>query len=212
MSYSVSIVVRPLFLSLFVLTTGFAQDSTVSLKAIKINGDSIPPKNSITVNPGDVIHAEVFASDWSPNGERLKAYDIVIPRSGFSSGASGTVLPLGWDRAVDAEDDAPCQVDSDCPAEWPVCLSPFGFCVGPDYDPSMGVFVDDLRADWVLSPCNSSANPCLALVGLDISGELIRFGGAILSVGNAPTYSPPEKYVRKLGSCRLGRRLRNLCI
>lgn len=42
------------------------QAATVSLKAIKVNGVPITPVNDLVALPGDVIYAELYASEWSP--------------------------------------------------------------------------------------------------------------------------------------------------
>ena len=66
--------------------TAFAQNPTISLEAVKINDVAITPSNSITANPGDIIEAEMFASNWSPNGEKLGAFQVNIGRASFVSG------------------------------------------------------------------------------------------------------------------------------
>lgn len=189
----------PTFASLILLSTvALAQTPTISLKAVKINDVAIARSNSITVNPGDIIEAEIFASEWSPNGERLSGYQASIDRASFGSGETGSIKPLGWDRPLALLDDIECLVskDDDCPQEFPVCLPTFGglgHCVGLEYDPGLGIFIDDLRADWVLFPCNSSRAPCWAIVLLDVSAR-IRYGGVLFERSDSTTYGPPEKY------------------
>ena len=160
------------YLLLAVSTTAVAQNPTLSLQAVKINDVPIASSHSITVNPGDMIEAEIFASDWSPNGEKLSGFQVSIDRASFASGATGHIKPLGWDRPLVALDDVGCFSDEDCPAEWPICSG--GLCVGPEYDPGLGVFIDDVRLDWVFFPCNASGASCLAIVLTDVSGSTVR--------------------------------------
>ena len=185
-------------LLLAVSTTVLAQNPTLSLEAVKINDVSITPSHSITVNPGDMIEAEIFASDWSPDGEKLSGFQVSIDRASFASGATGHIKPLGWDRPLVALDDVGCFSDEHCPAEWPICSG--GLCVGPEYDPGLGVFIDDLRLDWVFFPCNSSGSPCTAFALLDTSA-FIRYAATPLLLANYITYNPPKKYC---GTMRLG--------
>ncbi len=178
----------------------FAQNPTLSLKAVRLNGESIAPTNSIAANPGDVIEAEIFASDWSPNGEKLRGFESVVGREAFQSGDSGTVLPLGWDRPPLIDDDICCgdfcEPPEVCPPEFPVCA--FGrICIGTEYDPDQGVFINQDREDWVFW-CAGSAEPCLGLPFWDTSGAVIRHAAVLLSRSDASVYTPPEKYCGSL--------------
>ncbi|MCH7592390.1 MAG: hypothetical protein IH989_06400, partial [Planctomycetes bacterium] len=122
------------------------QNATLSLKAVQVNGVSITRANTISVNPGDVVTAEIFIRDWTRTVERLLSYQTAINRASFASGTRGTVLPLGWDAPP--TDDIGCTTSADCPAEFPVCeviLAQNGICVGPNHDPSQGVFIDGTR-------------------------------------------------------------------
>jgi len=68
----------------------------LSLKAVKINDQTIPPSNQITVAPGDKIECDIILSNWSP-GELdfgVKAYQVALIGDSFFSGERGTVLPL----------------------------------------------------------------------------------------------------------------------
>ncbi len=175
-----------------VLASGVVADPTISLKAIKINGGSIAPSGLIEVSPGDTIDTEFYASDWSPSGERLRAFQASIRRSSFSNGTRGTVLPLGWDRPAKSEDDLCCSCDPPdiCPAEYPVC-DPTGFCVGTTFDPTTGMLLDQNHPDWVFT-CGLS--PCSAIPAVDYSGALMRFAGTLISPGDAALYVSPPKY------------------
>lgn len=56
-------------------------------------GGLIQPANDLVVVPGDVVVAEVFGSDWSPNAELLGNYEIAIDDAGFTSGRRGSIRP-----------------------------------------------------------------------------------------------------------------------
>ncbi len=87
-----------------VLTGGArAQDPVLlmpvfSLEAYEVNSLPIPngPATKITVGPGDVITAKIMIRNWSPNGQRLRAYQAKLDPAGFSSGTAGKVLPAGF--------------------------------------------------------------------------------------------------------------------
>lgn len=178
-------------------TIGFGQTPTISLHAVKINDVAIAASDSITVNPGDIIEAEVFVSEWSPNGETSVAFQASIARASFVSGTQGSIAPVGWDRTLLDEDDIACPNGvGDCPSEWPVCMAlpDGGNCVGPDYEPALGLFMEDTRSDWALSPCNVGADPCLALAVIDMSGTLIRFAATLFFRSDGKVYAPPAKY------------------
>ncbi|MGB2985451.1 MAG: hypothetical protein WBE26_06165, partial [Phycisphaerae bacterium] len=96
-------------------------------------GGNITPTNNLSVNPGDIVMAEIFASDWSPEGQALKAWQATISFHTFLSGTRGMILPLGWDRPVNP---VACTSDEDC-AEGESCY--FG-CTG---DPSVECEEDD---------------------------------------------------------------------
>jgi hypothetical protein len=67
---------------------------TVEIRAVKINGQPIEPTNHLDVNGGEIVEAEFWLRDWSPNGERLVAYDIVIDSRGLSNGNGACSLVL----------------------------------------------------------------------------------------------------------------------
>lgn len=123
-----------------------AAGPTLSLKATKINGGNFSaPRASVTVKPGDVITAEIFAAHWSDEGASLRGYQAAVDLAAFDAGA---VLPRGWD---DPRPDLTCRSDADCP-EGLTCLLVFDqptICAGPNHDPGQGIFIDANRADNV---------------------------------------------------------------
>ncbi|MCH7871806.1 MAG: hypothetical protein IID33_08905 [Planctomycetes bacterium] len=183
--------------SLFAAGSAFAQTPTLSLQAVRINDVAITPSNSITVKPGDTIMAEIFVSDWSPDGERLVAYQTVLSFDALVSGTSGSVLPLGWDRPLTGADDIGCITDNDCPAEFPSCDAGGFFCVGPNHDPAQGVFIDPNRGDWVFFS-SSSGSPFPGLAVVDFAGPVIRYAALLINPGDAQTYALPPKYCATL--------------
>lgn len=69
-------------------------NATISLEAVSLNGQPIsPPQSKITASPGDVISTRIFLRDFSPNGEKLRAYQATIDWRGFESGESGSIRP-----------------------------------------------------------------------------------------------------------------------
>ena len=58
------------------IQTASAQSPTFSLEAIAINKIPVSPKpdQPIKAAPGDVITVKVYIRDWSPGGERIRAY------------------------------------------------------------------------------------------------------------------------------------------
>ena len=69
-----------------------------SIEAYEVNSVSIAngPTTKITVGPGDVITAKIMIRNWSPNGQKLRAYQAKLDPAGFSSGTTGKVLPAGF--------------------------------------------------------------------------------------------------------------------
>lgn len=195
-----------LSLHLFVLAScplvsnAAGQNPTLSLKAVKVNGVPIPRANTTDVNPGDVVTAEIFIRDWTTTIERLAAYRTAINRDSFVSGTRGTVLPLGWDAPP--TDDIGCTTSADCPTEFPVCqlfdvLG--GLCIGPDHDPSIGVYIECARSDSVLECQPCFFPPCDDWFPAEIVGHTsIRYGQTLNNFGDAQTYSDPEKYAGTL--------------
>ncbi|UCC30745.1 MAG: hypothetical protein JSU86_00410 [Phycisphaerales bacterium] len=93
---------RLLCVSGLVTSVGLAQDPTFSLEVIEVN--SIPlerPVSHIQVSPGDVMMVKIFARDWSPNDERMRAYQAQIDYESYTSGSQGSIRPK--DYAITSE-------------------------------------------------------------------------------------------------------------
>ena len=70
---------------------------TYSIEAVEVNGIAIAgaPVKEVAVAPGDVITAKFFVCDWSPAGEKLRAYQIKVDDASYSTGDQGVVQPVG---------------------------------------------------------------------------------------------------------------------
>lgn len=83
----------------FLVNIALAGDpnATMSIEAIALNGKPInPPQSKITVSPGDIISTRIFIRDFSPNGEKLRAYQATIDYKGYESGDHGKILPKDY--------------------------------------------------------------------------------------------------------------------
>ena len=62
-----------------------------SIEAVEVNSVPITggPVPKITVAPGDVITAQIFIRNWSPQGQKMRAYQAKIDPAGYTSGTSG---------------------------------------------------------------------------------------------------------------------------
>lgn len=111
---------------IFVGTVGVgcahAGKPTLSLVASGLNFEKLQggTKAEIHVLPGDRFTTELTMRDWSPNGEKLIAYQAMIEQSGFTTGPKGFVEPVVYSEAQRKE-----------------------------FDNSPNVFVDKTRPDYV---------------------------------------------------------------
>lgn len=87
-----------------------ARNPTISLVATGLNFSPLAngPTRELSVLPGDRLTAEVTIRDWSPQGEKLIAYQAMIEPIGFSSGPRGFIEPVVYAEAQRKElDNAP---------------------------------------------------------------------------------------------------------
>ncbi len=77
-----------------------AQTPTFSLELTQINSVPICGRgvSEMTVAPGDILTAEILLRDWSPNNERMRAFQAEVDTLSFATGESGSVKPVGYDR------------------------------------------------------------------------------------------------------------------
>jgi hypothetical protein len=68
-----------------------------SIEAYEVN--SVPvasgPAAKITIAPGDVVTAKILIRNWSPQGQKLRAFQAKIDPVGYTSGTSGSLQPVG---------------------------------------------------------------------------------------------------------------------
>ena len=104
-------------------------------------GGDITPSASIPAFPGDLIEVEVMASNWSPDGQELRAYQVAIDRDSFTSGTGGELTLLDAPR--------PCTVSgTECDDLGSNIACVAGFCDIPPINPN-GVVIDVERPDWI---------------------------------------------------------------
>lgn len=68
-----------------------------SVDAYEVNGVAIPngPASKITIAPGDVVTAKIMIRNFSPYGQKLRAYQAQMNPDGYKSGTKGTLQPVG---------------------------------------------------------------------------------------------------------------------
>ncbi len=78
-----------------------------SIEAFEVNSVALKngPTAKITVAPGDVITAKILVRNWSPQGQKLRAYQAKLDPAGYKSGTAGTVLPVGYSPGTTARPD-----------------------------------------------------------------------------------------------------------
>ncbi len=81
---------------------------TYSLEAVGVNDIVIPggPVKKVTVASGDIITAKIFVRDWSPMGEKLRAYQIKIDDNSYATGDEGVVQPNEFQMRPDKDPNA----------------------------------------------------------------------------------------------------------
>lgn len=98
-------------------TMALGQTPTYSIEAVMVNGIPIPggPTNHVAISHGDVITAKIFIRDWSPGGEKLRAYQIKIDDASYATGEQGAVQPV--DLQMHPEKDPNAFIDESDP-QW----------------------------------------------------------------------------------------------
>lgn len=79
---------------------------TFSVEAVVVNGRPVRggPTATLGALPGDLIGVEVNVRDWSPNGEKLYAYQVQLDPASFTSGPRGYIEPDGYEETQKKED------------------------------------------------------------------------------------------------------------
>lgn len=89
---------------------GETGNPTIALVASGLNFSPLAngPTRELSVLPGDRFTAEVAIRDWSPQGEKLIAYQAMVETAGFGSGPKGFIEPVVYAEAQLKElDNAP---------------------------------------------------------------------------------------------------------
>jgi len=89
-------------------TIAAGQTPTYSIEAVAVNNIPIPggPTNHVSISHGDVITAKIFIRDWSPGGEKLRAYQIKIDDASYATGEQGVVQPVDFQMNPDRDPNA----------------------------------------------------------------------------------------------------------
>ena len=168
------------------VTVHSAEAAKFSTFVVSVNGVSSPDTANVSVNPGDVIELEFWGSEWSPEGQRLRSWQIAIDCDGYTSGDAGELVPLGFD---DPQFDMPCTSDDDCEPSL-ICYLIYGtsgYCAGPNNDPTLGGFVDESRSDYVYFNKPVIVDPFL-------SPLCYRFGAIMFNAFDAPVFTVPRYF------------------
>ena len=131
------------FLALSFCASAVAQEPIISLKAVLVNTSIVSPTSEVNAQRNDVIMVEIKISDWSPGGEALRGYQVAIDESGFESGDTGSVRPVGSEHVCPPQ---PCAEDVDCGVGM-ACFD--DCCYGPEFFPGQGAFILENRNDYV---------------------------------------------------------------
>jgi hypothetical protein len=149
-------------------------------------GGDIAPTSAVAASPGEVIVAEIYASDWTPTegDDQARTWQVAVDSAGFFSGG-GSVVPVGWDRPVEC---ILCDPGADLPCPDPWECDEAGYCTGPAHDPDAGLAIDSLRADYIFVGRQevTAIDTCQFLAGSTVLAP------------PGPTYSSPPKYVATL--------------
>lgn len=88
-------------------TLAAAQNPTFSLEAIAVNGVKLldGPSAKVAVLPGATILYEVYVRDWSPAGEKNRAYQVQLDVDGYTSGLTGSIKPVDFAITTEKKDE-----------------------------------------------------------------------------------------------------------
>jgi len=96
------------FLWVLLTTVALGQAPTYSIEAVAVNDIATPggPTGTVSISHGDVVTAKVFIRNWSPGGEKLRAYQIKINDASYASGEQGVVQPVDFQMNTDKDPNA----------------------------------------------------------------------------------------------------------
>jgi len=100
-----------------VSTIAVGQTPTYSLEAVAVNGIPIRsgPTNHVSISHGDVVTGKFYIRDWSPGGEKLRAYQVKMDDASYATGEQGVVQPV--DLQMNPEKDPNAFIDDTDP-QW----------------------------------------------------------------------------------------------
>jgi hypothetical protein len=168
----------------------WADISTLSLKAVAINGKAMEPTSQVSAEPGDIIRCEVYA-DCLWEDRNIRGWQLQVDGREFGVGLP--IMPAYWDMNCP---DWPCHDGLGCPPGY-VCMPSDGCCIGPDHHPEDGAYIDSLRPDYVFGACGS---PPPEYAAVDLSTLSFRYASTLLQSCLIPYCVPPPKY---LATCTL---------
>lgn len=184
-------------------SSALAQNATIELKAVRKNGfctggtrngqicnlpgdcpggtcggGFVDPVSSLSVAPNDRIVADVFARDWSGAGDRVRAYQLIVPDS-FPGSIRGDVSIYEGPRF--------CTNNASCGDLGPsTCVG--GVCTNVDARAG-AVAVTSTRVDYVFF-----ALSWFGILDLSSTNE-VRFGFTLVSSADAVTYLGSPAYL-----------------
>jgi hypothetical protein len=187
---------------------------TIRTFAVKHNGAPITKTAALNAAVGDEIEVEFWVEQWSPLGQKLRAFNITLDSAklGADTGAEcGGLIPIGIDNPADL---CFCENDAACAAPPPQCDNAAAtkcflqgqFCAGPLHNPDTGARLLVVHCELVGGlPVNTYALCCTCGCGdapcdtsaVDTSSADYRWIGVLNDEANAKVYSVP-KYVGTL--------------
>ncbi len=152
----------------------------VNLVPVSAEGLHVISGNNIRLtHGGQNFTVEIYFSNWSPNGESLRAYQVDVDEHWFGGGESGEVRIL--------DDRRPCLTDLDCIDLGVACFN--RYCeTRVDFGP--GAFLEFWRIDFVF-------RGGMNMGGIDYHVPGIVRIGSVLQASSLP-WVPPPRYAGTL--------------
>ena len=84
-------------------TVALGQRPTFSVVIAEVNGVEPfgGPTANVVVAPGDRLVARIYLRDWAPEGQGLRGYQVTVDPASYTSGASGRIVPAGFDEFLE---------------------------------------------------------------------------------------------------------------
>lgn len=143
---------------------------------------------SIVVVPGDEIEIDFFAADFSPNGEKVKAYQVAVDAASLLGPFRGSLKIKEGLRPC--EFDSPDPLNRDC-QDIPTSCGADGFCITGE-PKALGAFIDMGRTDYIFFIFGGNQ------IGvIDYSAAAPRLG-ALLTGNGGVLFQGAQKYLGSL--------------